>query len=250
VVTKKHNFQFIREIEPKRLDDRLDTRYYSQEYLQFMEELENSDYELIPLKEICIGKIHRGKTPKYVENGKIPVIKTANLKNGKIEWTNASFTSVEYYESNERSQANKNDILLASTGVGSLGKVDILNIDKKCVVDGHITIIRCNANIVKPEFLLNYLRKRYGQIQIEHIIRGTTGQIEVYAKDIELILIPKLPLKKQDEYIKVSNNFYKQKLKKLEKSRQYRLEADKCDELDEKYMGEFIIKSGDHSMSS
>jgi len=231
MVTKISEIPLLQKIDSKTLGDRLDTKFYNPEYFGIMKEFKNSNFEFIDLRDISKEKIHRGKLPSYKENGKIPVIKTINIRNEKIDWSNLSFTSEEYYDKNTSSRIYKNDILLASTGVGSLGKVDIFDSDKKAVVDGHITIIRCNTNIINPLFLLYYLRTKYGQIQIDHHFRGTTGQIEIYPKDIELIKILKIPMKEQERLLKFVERINNKRIEKIEERKKL---LQKCQEIEKR----------------
>ena len=171
------------------LEDRLDTKFYLPQYLELIEKIEESKFSKANLHELCREPIHRGKTPEYSKKGTIPVIKIANLKNSWIDKDITQFVSEKFYKKNKKCQTEKGDILIASTGVGSLGKVDVLGDDRKYIVDGHITIIRTKKEEINPYFLLMYLRSKLGQIQIERYIRGATGQIELYPQEIDKIRV-------------------------------------------------------------
>jgi restriction endonuclease S subunit len=207
-------------IEPDLLRDmenRLDVVFYQPKYLSVYNILEKLDWEIKEIKELCKAPIHRGKTPEYTDKG-IPVIKTINLKNSEIVLDPLSYVSEKFCEKNEKCVVEKYDILIASTGVGSIGKVDIVESDQRLIVDGHISIIRLDKELVNPYYVLAFLRSKYGQLQIEQRIRGATGQIELYPEDIETIRIP-IPRKEiQNKVSDLIINAFKERKQKLKKS--------------------------------
>lgn len=96
---------------------------------------------------------------------------------------------------------HKNDILLASTGITSIGKVDIYESDNPAICDGHISIIRAGEEY-NPRYVLYYLRCFPGQLQVEKWFTGSSGQIELQPSDINEFLIPSnnsISRQKQDE---------------------------------------------------
>jgi len=207
-------------IEPdilRDMENRLDVVFYQPKYLSVYNVLEKANWEIKEIKELCKDPVNRGKTPEYTDKG-IPVIKTINLKNSEIVRDPISYVSEEFYEKNERCAIEKYDILVASTGVGSIGKVDIVESDQRLVVDGHISIIRLNKELVNPYYVLAFLRSKYGQLQVEQRIRGATGQIELYPEDIETI---RIPIPREEIRNKVSDliiNAFKERKQKLKKS--------------------------------
>ena len=90
------------------------------------------------------------------------------------------------------------DILLSSTGDGTLGKCCVYrNSDdngksRPAVPEGHVTVIRVDPSKVYPEYLCDYLRKGFGHDQIRRVFTGSTGMIEITPEDVDEILVPKL----------------------------------------------------------
>ena len=201
------------------IEDRLDATFYHPKFYKMVDELKKTPYKVIELRELCTDHVHRGKIPRYtdyVDKG-IPIIKTINLKNVEIDWKTISYVSHAFYNNNQKAWLKKNDILLASTGVGSLGKVDILENDERCMADGHLTIIRVDEKIVNPRYLLAFLRSKYGQMQIERRIRGYTGQIELYPVDIETIKVSLPPKEIQDRIAEITRKCYEERKQKLQR---------------------------------
>jgi type I restriction enzyme M protein len=92
----------------------------------------------------------------------------------------------------------KNDVLLASTGAGTLGKACVFDGDVPAIADGHVTVVRVDPRVVDPAFLADYLRCGFGQDQIQRLFTGSTGLIELTAEHVRRIVV-ELPgdIKKQ-----------------------------------------------------
>ena len=98
------------------------------------------------------------------------------------------------------------DIVLSSTGEGTLGKCCVYrNTDENgeslpAVPEGHVTVIRVDQNVIHPEFLCDYLRVGFGYEQMMRLFTGTTGLIELTPDDVDQIVVPKFPsLNKQKQ---------------------------------------------------
>jgi len=145
------------------------------------------------LRELSQGKIRRGKSPEktgYLDAG-IPIIKTADVTDTFINWKHCKCVSKKFYEENLESQPSFLDILITSTGVGSVGKVEIYDeSDRPCLASAKISLLHPKSDDVDPYYLLAFLRSKYGRLQMENSARGATGQVELYASDIERIIVP------------------------------------------------------------
>ena len=118
-------------VDPHLLGDagnRLDVAYFNTKYQSVQSILESVKWQKMALKDLCMEPIRRGKTPDYEATG-IPVVKTINLRNREIVLDPVSYVSEQFYGKNERCRIRKYDVLMASTGVGSIGKVDIVEND-------------------------------------------------------------------------------------------------------------------------
>lgn len=103
----------------------------------------------------------------------------------------------EYEKLPDSCKVHKGDVLLASTGTGTLGKAAVYELTEPAVADGHITIIRPDPKTVLPRFLADYLRIGFGRQQIERLFTGSTGLIELTPAQVDAIRIPTLPLAEQ-----------------------------------------------------
>lgn len=88
----------------------------------------------------------------------------------------------------DRAGVQKNDVLINSTGDGTIGRVAVYDFDFPAIVDGHVTIVRFN----KPDlawYAAAYLLSENGQLQIYRYINGSSGQVEIYPQDLERLWI-------------------------------------------------------------
>jgi type I restriction-modification system DNA methylase subunit len=145
--------------------------------------------ETVELADICREPITRGDQPEYDEFGDVTVLKTVDLKNDHIEHGEALKVSREFYEAHPNAQVRRNDILVASTGYVSMGKIDVYDRDDPAMVDGHVSIVRVNE-FYDPHFVVYYLRSNLGQLQFEKWFTGSSGQIELQPSDLGKFMVP------------------------------------------------------------
>ena len=107
-----------------------------------------------------------------------------------MEWiTIARSTPRENYNRNKsRAGVERDDILINSTGDGTIGRVAVYNYDFPAVVDGHITIVRFKDKEL-AWYVAAYLMTAEGQNQIYRYVNGSSGQVEIYPQDIERIWV-------------------------------------------------------------
>ncbi|WP_066638092.1 restriction endonuclease subunit S [Desulfolucanica intricata] len=180
------------------INDRINSNHYRSYMTKNELEIKNSGLEVLRIKDIVVN-ISRGKGLKKDDRGEIPNYKVRNLTNFGINKDDVDLITHREFINNKSSHIKIGDVLLASTGVGSLGKVDLFFDDIKATVDGHITILTTKEEY-DGGYLKAYLQSRYGQIFIEQNTIGSTGQTELYAKDIGEILIP-IPSPEIQKYI-------------------------------------------------
>jgi hypothetical protein len=132
----------------------------------------------------------RGIQPIYSNNGIIRALRSVNIREMGISEERAVYVEDAFYNANKRGTVNNGDVLLTSTGVGTLGRACLLLDTEKYFVDGHITILRTKE--IRNTFLFLFLNSSYGQLQINALYNGSSGQIEIYPDDINEILLPTL----------------------------------------------------------
>lgn len=144
--------------------------------------------------------IKRGITPKYVENDGILVINQKCIRDNRVDLSLARLTSKEKKITEEKF-LNEGDILINSTGTGTLGRTaQINNINESITVDTHVTIMRPSKDI-NAKFLGYFIR--LNESLITSMGKGATNQIELSATDLANIDIY-LPGKNiQDKIVKI-----------------------------------------------
>ncbi|MDP4271048.1 MAG: restriction endonuclease subunit S [Bacteroidota bacterium] len=122
-------------------------------------------------------QIKRGITPKYIEDGGVMVLNQKCIRNHTINFESAR------RHNNTLKSVNDNcikdgDILINSTGVGTLGRVAIIRrLLEKTTIDTHVTVVRADEKRINKIYLgINLLGR---ESEIESLAEGTTGQTEL-----------------------------------------------------------------------
>lgn len=192
-----------------KVSGRLDAEYYQPKYDGYLSALEQFETTKIP-NEFDVLK---NSGTNYAEGvSDVGVIKTKQLTNSGV-----NTDGIESYFTHETCIENKstlvvnNDVVFASMGVGSLGKVSLFSYDgdKPFVTDSTLRIYRAKKHThVLPEVLCIFLQSAIGQELIYRYVVGSTGIINIYDDDIAKIPIPILDGEIQKDIAeKVQNSF-------------------------------------------
>lgn len=175
---------------------RLDLKYWLPDVVNKIDALRKSGAQTI--KDINLIETKRGKSPNaddYVgkQDGYAAVIKagTCITKFGDVI-LGSDFIEKNIFDEMPSAHITKGDILIASTGTGTLGKAGVYEIDMLAVADGHVTIVRVDPKAIDPHYLSDYLRVGVGAEQIERLYTGSTGLIELTPEDIDRIIVESL----------------------------------------------------------
>lgn len=168
--------------------DRFDSEYFRPDYLNTIELLKNTG------KTTTLGKlfklIQRGSQPIYSELGTIRVLRSVNVGKMSFNDKRQEYVTDRFFDSQTRGKVNYNDILITSTGVGTLGRTSIWVSNEEAFCDGHITILRRGS--IDPYLITAFLNSKYGLFQFDQNYRGSSGQIEIYPFDIGKFIIPEI----------------------------------------------------------
>ena len=120
--------------------------------------------------------LSRGLTPTYADSG-VAVINQRCIRNQTIDFSNIRFHDEDLREVKSK-EVFVGDILINSTGVGTLGRVAIIKrLEQRSTVDTHITIVRADSNVINPNYLGYFLLNK--ESIIEEMGEGSTGQTEL-----------------------------------------------------------------------
>jgi type I restriction enzyme, S subunit len=178
---------------------RFSSRYHNPFTQQLSDILRNLPHRKVSSVIKCIKK---GVQPKYDPHGGLRVIKIANMKNGYLDFSEAEFTTAEFYEKNkEQAGVELDDILICCTGKVSLGKIDIYEEEEPAMLSVDSYIIKVDERKVDRLFFVYFFRSILGTFQIERDFTGTTNQIHLYDNQILEFEMPDLQLSEQRKIV-------------------------------------------------
>ena len=164
----------------------------------------------VRLEQLCTY-IQRGKSPKYSEIRKYPVV--AQKCN---QWTGFSLEKALFLDPatigsyGEERFLQDGDLLWNSTGLGTLGRMAIYDTSKNeyglAVADSHVTVIRAIPSMVSSEYLYKYFSSHTVQSVIEDKSEGSTKQKELATSTVKSYIVPLPPYKEQLRIVAATNN--------------------------------------------
>lgn len=203
-------------------EQRLDAESFDECYLRFISISASENWK--PLK-IFLKKCNRGilVNPTDKRTGFF-YIKTKDVDGLFVKIDDLLNICGESYNHNKKAQVKEGDVLLNSTGVGSICRPAIwLYSNIRALVDNHVSILRTNKKL-PPEYLFIFLLSRFGQLQLEKKVRGATGQIELYVNDIKKV---KIFIPNDEQIINKIKNIVKKSFEKIRQAEQKYQQAEK-----------------------
>ena len=146
--------------------------------------------------------VTRGISPAYDELGKVQVINQRCIRGGRVLGEFARRHDPAKKAVPENKFVKKDDILINSTGVGTVGRSALVSDEVKFgeqTVDSHVTIVRSMKSKVDPRFL------HMAFVAFEPLIvskaQGSGGQVELSRLEISNLEIPLPPLDEQKRIV-------------------------------------------------
>lgn len=129
------------------------------------------------LANLVATPITRGLAPKYLGGGGIAVLNQKCVRNWEV-----SFEVARRHDGDAKPPKEKfvrrNDILVNSTGVGTLGRVaQVHMVNETTTFDSHLSLVRPDETKIAPLLLGYDLTER--EHEIELLGHGSTGQTEL-----------------------------------------------------------------------
>ena len=148
-----------------------------------------------PLLELC-SYINRGSAPAYIEAGGVLVLNQKCVRDQRVSFLEARRTDQERKLVIADRMLQLLDILVNSTGVGTLGRVaQLVALPEPATVDSHVTIVRPDPAAVDPRYL-GFAVRLYER-EIEALAEGSTGQTELSRARLGAFPVPLAPEKEQ-----------------------------------------------------
>jgi type I restriction enzyme S subunit len=158
------------------------------------------------LEKIC-SLIKRGVSPNYDDDSSNLVINQKCIRNNRIDL----FEARKHDSKVSREKFIQfGDALINSTGVGTLGRVSVVEFEPENItVDSHVTICRANKDKINPVYLGNTITKL--KSYFEFMAAGSTGQVELNRTLIAgiKVLVPEPEL--MNEFEQMIKNIIQQK---------------------------------------
>ena len=162
---------------------RLDAEHFQPKFERLLQHLASTGKSEL-LGNLVVQPIRRGLQPTYMEGGDVIVVNSKYVGKQFVNIEQAERSDLEFWQGSIRAQARKYDVIINSTGLGTIGRANCILHDEKTVVDNHVTILRSDKQRCNPVYLALYLNSKLGQMQTEKWLSGSSGQIEIYPPDL------------------------------------------------------------------
>ena len=151
------------------------------------------------LNEVC-KYIQRGKSPKYTEEPKIPVISQKCVQWAGFDISRARFITEESLEKYGQERFLQNgDLLWNSTGDGTIGRViSYPGSDyNRVVADSHVTVVRGFKEFINTDYLWIFTASPLIQNLVAGRVSGSTKQTELGTGTVKSMEFSFPPLEEQ-----------------------------------------------------
>ena len=180
-------------IRNPQITDRFSYTYCHPEYWRTMNTLGDmpTATSVTTMQALCeAGYPSRGRKPSEESGEGIPIVKVRNVTTRGIDM------DTEFAPDNDRTRVEcaralvqRGDLLITSTGEGTIGRVTTYPYDEPAIADGHVSIVRLRPG-VEAKYIAEFLRSELGQIQMLRFVSGSTGQTELLIEHIRGLLVP------------------------------------------------------------
>jgi len=139
-------------------------------------------WEIFDLKSTT-AELRRGISPKYCEEDGVLVINQKCIRNHSINFSLARLNDPIKRKVDGR-QIELGDVLVNSTGVGTLGRVaPVRFLPEFAVYDSHVTVVRADTTKISVSFLNSLMLEKESFIEASGA--GSTGQTELRKQVLE-----------------------------------------------------------------
>jgi len=145
---------------------------------------------IIPLKQ-ATTHVSRGIGPDYVDESNIRVINQAC-----IYWDGIRLENVKFQRGVDLTEIRKavlqvGDLLINSTGTGTLGRAIVFDAPGQFIADSHLTIVRTIRDKLLPKYGFYLLQTPiYQGFIYASLISGSTNQIELSREGLRAMPLP------------------------------------------------------------
>jgi|LSQX01.1.fsa_nt_gb type I restriction enzyme S subunit len=156
------------------------------------------EWEVSPLNQLCDLIVDcKNRTCPFVDKSEYPVIRTSNIKEGKLVWEDMKYTDSKSYKIwTERAIPQKDDVII--TREAPLGQVLKIPRGITPVLGQRTMLFRLDKSKLLPDFLVNLILTEKMQLYLHSLSGGSTVH-HLKVGDVKTILIqhPKSPNEQQ-----------------------------------------------------
>lgn len=159
------------------------------------------DWDWITIEEACeLISDCPHSTPKYIENGEYPAIRTSDVRFGKIDISNARRVSKnDYLERTKRTKPQKGDAIYCREG--TVGNAGIIGDEIVCLAQ-RLVLLRPNVDKVLPEYFVYVLNSPILRKQVFNNISQTTSP-RINISTLKKLRIPIAPISIQKDIVNI-----------------------------------------------
>ena len=159
-----------------------------------------SGWKWLLLKDVA-EKSQYGTSAKSSKAGKIPVVRMGNIQNGRIDWNDLVYTSVE--KEIEKYTLSHNDILFNRTNSPALvGKTAIYKNEMPAIFAGYLIRVRPKKNLT-PDYLNYFLNSPYAKIKCQRVKTDGVNQSNINSTKLGNFEIPLTSIEEQKEIVRI-----------------------------------------------
>ena len=131
----------------------------------------------------------------YDEHGEYVYISMATIKKWSFDKESAAMVNQKYSDKNKNKSIKKNDIIMARSGEGTIGKVALIEEDMNGIFADFTMRIRLDN--YNPYFAYYYFRTSYFQYLIEVYKKGLGNNTNIFPIVVKELPIPNISIKEQ-----------------------------------------------------
>jgi type I restriction enzyme, S subunit len=183
---------YVREFYDLRKSSRFDPEHFQPRFRRLQKHLKKVGAKSI--SDFC-QKPSRGIQPDFVPGGKIAVIDSKAVRPWGVRLSKDEQTDSSFYNrvNSSKARVRRGDVLLNSTGRGTIGRSTWYDSDDKAICDNHVAVLRPDNGVCLAPYLSLFLNSPAGSAQTEMYQTGSSGQLEIYPQQIQqfLVFLPK-----------------------------------------------------------
>ncbi len=181
--------------QPKFEGQRWTPDLWNPEFLMYIEQIKNYHDGYTTLEKLLKpnglmfpNHVRKSKGESFGKHFKTCYYSVSGILETGFDLTAIQRCSDNAYERLSHTQLHENDILIACSGAGSVGKVSIVNFDPGQSCTGDLFVLQIKG--YEPEALFVFLKSNHAQKQFARQIHGTTGMVKLNTTDIKQTLVP------------------------------------------------------------